>query len=159
MSVLAAIRDDAVNLPLFIHVLGAMVLTGVVFTVAASTLLSRREGADAVGLRRLGFKTVLFAAFPSYLLMRVGAQWTVSEENLPAEVEESTWVTIGYAVAELGLLLLVVSIILSAIGLRRMRAADGAAGGQAQARAVGIISALLVVAYIVTVWAMTAKPE
>ena len=157
MSVLGAIRDDAVNLPLFLHVLGAMALVGVVFTVAAATLMSRREGADALGLRRLGFKTTLYAALPSYLVMRVGAQWTEAEENLPPEVEESTWVNIGYIVAELGLLLLIVSMVLSAIGLRRLRAADGAGGGGGQARAIGIISALLLVAYLVAIFAMSTK--
>jgi len=34
MSVLAAIRPGEVNLPLFLHVLGAMLLVGTLFAVA-----------------------------------------------------------------------------------------------------------------------------
>jgi hypothetical protein len=162
MSVLAAIRADSINLPLFVHVFGAMLLTGALFTVAITTLMSRRADGDAVGLQRLGLKTVVIAVFPAYLLMRIGAQWTESEENLPDEVEDQAWIGIGYIAADLGALLIIVSIILSAIGLRRMRAgtAEGAAtGGRSQARAVAIISVLLLVAYVVAIWAMSTKPE
>ena len=160
MSTLAAIRADSVNLPLFVHVFGAMLLTGTLFTVVVSTVMSRRGGADAFGLQRLGMKTVVIALFPAYLLMRVGAQWTESEENLPKEVEDSTWLGIGYIAADLGALLVIVTIVLSVIGLRRMRAAEGtAAGGQGQARAISIICIILLVAYVVAIWAMSTKPD
>lgn len=160
MSVFSVIRADSINLPLFLHVFGAMLLTGTVVTVAATTLMSRRGGAGAAGLQRVGLKSVIIAVFPAYLLMRIGAQWTESEENLPKEVEDSTWLGIGYMVGDLGALLIIVSIVLSVIGLRRMRAgaADGTStGGQSQARAISIISIVLLVAYLVAIFAMSTK--
>ena len=53
-------------------------------------------------------------------------------------------------------MLILISLILGAIGLRKLR--DGATGGVRFARIVGVISILLLAAYIVAVWAMTAKP-
>jgi hypothetical protein len=156
MSVSAAIRPDSVNLPLFLHVLGAMGLTGTLFTVAAAMVMGRRRGGDTGGLNRFALKTVLMGVLPAFVLMRVGAQWTESQENLPKQVQDSAWLGIGYITADLGALLVLISIVLAVIGLRRIRAGEG---GQAQARAVGIISILLLVAYVVTVWAMSAKPE
>ena len=157
MSVLSVIRADSINLPLFLHVFGAMLLTGAVFTVALTTIMSRRANGASAGLQRLGMKTVVIVVWPAYLLMRIGAQWTESEENLPKEVEDSTWLTIGYTVGEAGALLIIASIVLSVIGLRRMRAEGAAAGGQGQARAVSIIAIVLLVAYVVAVFAMSTK--
>ena len=54
-------------------------------------------------------------------------------------------------------LLVLISIILAALGLRRSR--DGGAGGVRFARIVGVICMLLLAAYVVAVWAMTAKPD
>ena len=160
MSTLAAIRADSVNLPLFLHVLGAMVLTGTLLTVVMTGVLSRtREGDVALGLRRLGLKAVVVGVLPAYLLMRIGAQWTESEENLPKEVQDSTWLGIGYIAADLGALLIIVSIVLAALGLRRMRASEGTAGGEGQARAITVISIILLIAYVVAVWAMSTKPD
>jgi hypothetical protein len=157
MSSLAAIRADEVNFPLFLHVLGAMLLIGMLFAVALSIVLGwrRRDAAEAAALTRFGLLTLLLGVVPAYVLMRIGAQWTESEENLPEEVEDSAWLGIGYITADLGALLILVSIVLAAIGLRRLRSGSGMGLG----RAVGIIAALLVAAYVVAVWAMTAKPD
>lgn len=155
MSVLAAIRPDDVNLPLFLHVFGAMLLVGVMLTVAIAFVMSGRSEPDAgARLTRFGLRTMLFAAFPTYLLMRVGAQWTESQEDLPDDFEAS-WLDVGYITADLGALLIIASMVLSARGLRRLAAGGGGAG---QARAVGIISVVLLVAYLVAVYAMSAKP-
>ena len=153
---LAAIRPDEVNFPLLLHVLGAMLLVGALFTVAIAIVggWRRPDSADATALTRFGLLTLLIGVVPSYILMRIGAQWTESEENLPEEVEESAWLGIGYITADVGALLLLVSIVLSAFGLRRLRS-----GGTGLARAVGVISVLLLAAYVVAVWAMTTKPD
>ena len=153
---LAAIRPDDVNLPLFLHVLGAMLLVGVLLTVVVSLAMAGRDGGDT-GLRftRLGLKALLLAAFPAYLLMRIGAQWTESQEDLPPAVEDQVWIGIGYIVADAGALFLIVTMVLSWLSLRKL----DAGGGRGQARAVSIISVLLLVAYVVAVWAMTTKPE
>ena len=92
---------------------------------------------------------------PAYILMRVGAQWTESRENFPDDFEPA-WLGIGYVTADAGALLVLVSIILGAWS------ACGSCGAGPAASASGarsaIISILLLAAYIVAVWAMTAKP-
>jgi hypothetical protein len=154
---LAAIRPDDVNVPLFIHVLGAMLLVGTLLTVALTIGLGGRRaaGGDAAALTRLGLRVVLVGVLPSWILMRVGAQWTESAENLPEELEDSTWIGIGYTTADLGALLILVSIVLAVIGLRKLRSG----GGIGLARVIGILAWVLLAAYLVAVWAMSAKPD
>lgn len=155
MSVLAAIRASDVNVPLFLHVLGAMLLVGSLAAVAVSTAFGwGRDGAAAAGPSRFGLLTLLAGVFPAYVLMRIGAQWTEAAIDYP-DGFDPTWLGIGYVTADIGGLLILVSIVLSVIGLRRLRAG----GGLRLGRAVGIISALLLVAYLVAVWAMSAKPS
>jgi hypothetical protein len=151
---LAAIRADSVNFPLFLHVFGAMLLVGTLAAVAFVTIAGWRTPERAAGLSRFGLKTLLVGVLPAYILMRVGAQWTESEENLP---DEPAWIGIGYITADIGALLVLISLILAAIGLRRSR--GGGAGGVRFARIVGVICMLLLAAYVVAVWAMTAKPD
>ena len=153
---LAAIRDGSVNFPLFLHVLGAMLLIGSLASVAYVTVLGWRAPERAAGLSRFGLKALLVGVLPAYLLMRIGAQWTESEENFPDDFEPA-WLGIGYITADIGALLVLISIILAAIGLRRSR--EGGAGGVRFARIIGVICMLLLAAYVVAVWAMTAKPD
>jgi hypothetical protein len=163
MTPLAAIRPDSVNFPLFLHVLGAMVLIGMLLTVVSAIVIGwrRDDPESAVGLTRMGLWTLILGVFPSYVLMRVGAQWTESEEFGDLQgaakdaVEDSAWIGIGYITADIGALLILISIVLAIIGLRRTKRGGGVGLG----RAVGLISALLLAAYIVAVWAMTTKPD
>jgi hypothetical protein len=154
MSVIAAIRPDDVNFPLFLHVLGAMLLVGMLFAVATAILISWRGESDAAALTRFGLRTLLLGVLPAYVLMRIGAEWTYAAADYPDEFDPA-WIGIGYITADAGVVLILISIILSAIGLRKLRA-----GGElGLGRAVGIISLLLLVAYLVAVWAMAAKPD
>jgi hypothetical protein len=153
MSVVAAIRNDSVNLPLFLHVLGAMLLVGTLLTVAMATAMGWRRSDAAPGLTRFSLRTLLVGVLPAYILMRVGAQWTESEQNFPDDFEPD-WLTIGYITADAGAILILISVVLAAFGLRRLRLGHGHRFG----RAVGVISIVLLAAYIVAVWAMTAKP-
>ena len=137
--------------PLFLHVLGAMLLVGTLLAVATSILLDWRRADDAAGLTRFGLRTMVIAVVPAYVLMRVGAQWTEARADLPGEY---TWIDIGYIVADAGAVFVLVSLILAAIGLRKLRAG----GGRGLARAVAVISTLMLAAYVVAVWAMTTKP-
>jgi hypothetical protein len=155
MSWVGAIRADSVNFPLFLHVLGAMLLVGTLLGVALALVLDWRRQDGTTGLTRLGLRTLLLGVVPAYVLMRIGAQWTESRENLPKPVVDSTWLEIGYITADVGAALILISVILSAIGLRSLRRG----GGRGLARAVGAISILLLAAYVVAVWAMTAKPD
>ncbi len=157
MTTVAVIRADEVNFPLFLHVLGAMLLVGMLMTVVAAIVIGwrRRDPADSAALTRFGLLTLLAGVLPAYVLMRVGAQWTEAEENLPEEVEDSAWLGIGYVTADIGAVLILISIVLAIVGLMRLRTGRGLGLG----RAIGIISTLLLAAYVVAVWAMTAKPD
>ena len=153
---LAVLRPDEWDLPLFVHVLGAMTLVGSLATVVSGLLVaSRRDGAASIALARLGFGTLLVLVLPSYILMRVGAEWIESKEYGEG-AEEPGWVGFGYLVTDLGALLLLVALILSGIGLFRARRAGTAP--RTLARIVLAITAILLAAYLVAVWAMTAKP-
>jgi hypothetical protein len=154
MSVLAAVRENDVNLPLTLHVLGAGLLVGTLLAVATAIVLGWKREGDAVALTRLGLKTLLLGVFPAYVLMRVGAQWTEAAEDLPDDFEPA-WLGIGYITADAGAILILISMILSGLGLRKL----GSGGGLGLGRAVGVISLLLLAAYVVAVWAMSGKPD
>jgi hypothetical protein len=141
------------ELPLFLHVLGAMLLVGALVLVAALILIGWRRSERAVPLTRLALRAIPYGVLPAYIVMRVGAQWTEAEQDFPEDYE-AAWIDIGYITADAGALLLLVSLILAGIGLRKLRAGGGIGLG----RAVGVISVVLVAAYVVAVWAMTAKP-
>lgn len=147
--VLADIRPDSFDFPLFLHVLGAMVLFGAV-AAAVGTLLTPGGGGDPAGLRRFAFRTLLFVGLPAYIVMRIGAQWLYSKgyDDLP---EDPSWLEIGFIVADLGLLLFVVALICAGIAARRSSAG--------LARAAAIIGALILVGMLVAVWAMGGKPD
>ena len=84
---LAAIRPDSVNLPLFIHVFGAMLLVGTLLAVTLATVLGWRSPESAPGLSRFALKTLVLGVLPAYILMRVGAQWTEVEQDYPEDFE------------------------------------------------------------------------
>jgi hypothetical protein len=153
---LAAIRDSSVNFPLFLHVLGAMVLVGSLAANAFVTVLGWRTPERAGGLSRFALKVLLIAVLPAWIVMRIAAQWTESKENFPDDFEPA-WLGIGYITAELGGLLILISAVLAGIGLRTSRA--DATRSIRWGRIVGVVSILLLAAYLVAMWAMTAKPD
>jgi hypothetical protein len=155
VSVVAAIRADEVNFPLFLHVLGAMLLVGTLLTVAMALALSWRRQWTTAGLTRLGLRALPLGVVPAYVLMRIGAQWTEAEENLPEQVEDSTWLGIGYITADAGAVVILVAVVLAVFGLRKLRSG----GGSGLAGGAGVLSALLLAVYLVAVWAMSAKPD
>ena len=151
MSMLAAIRPDSWNFPLFLHVLGAIVLVGGLLTGAAALGLGR--GSDR--LLRLGYWSLLAVGLPGYVLMRIGAEWTYSKEELDKLPDDPAWVGIGYITADAGALLLLISLILGGVGLRRSRGG----GGSGLLKASLGVAVLLLAASIVAIWAMSAKPD
>jgi hypothetical protein len=146
MTLLAAIRPDDWNFPLFLHVLSAMVLFGAVVLAAVSV-----AGNSQAGLR-LAFRSLLIAAIPAWIAMRLSAQWIASEENLLDEdVEAPAWVDIGFMTSEGSLLFLIAATVCAGIATRR-----GRGGGLRTATVV--LVAVTIVAYLVALWAMTNKP-
>jgi hypothetical protein len=148
----AAVRPDAWNFPLFLHVLGAMVLVALLATAAVVLVVSLSSD-DRPAALRLAFRTLLIGGIPAYLVMRVGAEWIASKEHLADS--DASWIGIGYSVADGGLLLLIVMTILSGLALRRARR-----GGEPRAlvRLTTGLTLLLIVAYGVAIWAMASKP-
>jgi hypothetical protein len=154
MSYLAAIRPDDFNLPLFLHVLGAMTLVGALVLVVTS-LASARGGDAAVGLR-LAYRSLLFAAIPGWILMRVSAQWIASKEGLDDLDDPPAWVDIGFITSEPTLLLLIAGTVCAGIGARRAREGGRSFGGLNTAALV--LVAISLVAYVIAIWAMSTKP-
>jgi hypothetical protein len=148
----AAVRPDSWNFPLFLHVLGAMVLVGLLAAAVVVLVVSRRED-DRTASVRLAFRTLLIGAIPAYLVMRVGAEWIASKEHL--EDSDASWIGIGYGVADMGLLLLIVLNVLAGLAYRRARR-----GGTPRALVSWTtgLTLLLIVAYGVALWAMSTKP-
>ena len=142
MSVLAAIRPDDWNLALFVHILGAMTLVGSLALVATSI------AADNL---RLGFRTLWIAVIPSWIVMRVAAQWIASKEHIDDLDPEPDWVGIGYATSEGSFLLLIIATICAGIAARRAR-------GGGLRTATLVLVGISLVAYVVAIWAMTTKP-
>ena len=151
MTVLATIRPDSWNFPLFLHVLGAMILVGATLTSTSLLAFARGEAR----FLRLGYWTLLAVALPGYVLMRIGAQWIYSKEGLDDAPIDFTWATIGFIVADAGALLLLIALIAGGVGVRRL--ASG--GGTGLLKATMVISLVLLAAYVVAVWAMSAKPD
>jgi hypothetical protein len=154
MTLLASIRPDDWNFPLFLHVLGAMTLVGSVVLVLLS-LVSARQGDSAAGLR-LAFRSLLFGVIPAWIVMRIGAQWIASKEGLDDLDKPPAWVDIGFLTSEPTLLLLIIATVCAGIAARRARAGGRAFGGLNTAALVLVTITLL--AYVLAIWAMSTKP-
>jgi hypothetical protein len=153
MTLTAAIRPDAWNFPLFLHIAGAMALVASLIMALFVIRVARARGDQPAA--QFAFRTLWRFALPSYIVMRVGAQWILSKENL--EDSKDAWIGIGFTTSDLGVLLLLIGILLT--GLMARRAKQGSAvTGAGQLRAAGILTGILLVAYIVTIWAMSTKP-
>jgi hypothetical protein len=151
VTVVAVIRPDQWNFPLLVHVLGAMLLVGVLVLAASALVLAARDG--TASLMRLGFRSLLIGALPAWLVMRAGAEWIASKEHL--KNSKLSWIEIGANVADLGFLVLLIATVLAGLTVRRAARAGSPAG---LVRTSSALVSLLVVAYVVAVWAMTTKP-
>jgi hypothetical protein len=147
----AAVRPDDWNLPLLLHVGAAMVFVGVLAALLV-ILVASRGSADRPGALRLAFRTLMLGAIPSYVVMRGTAEWIASEEDVP---EDATWIGIGYIVTDAGLLILIALTTLAGLASRRAARGDEPRGLVRPATA---LTALLIVAYAVALWAMATKP-
>jgi hypothetical protein len=150
-SMLALSRPTEWNFPLFLHVFGAMILVGGL--LAGASLITYARG-DMRSLR-LGYWTLLAVALPGYIVMRIGAEWLYSKEGLDELPDEPTWIDIGYGVADVGALLVLIALILGGIGVRRL----GKGGGTGLLKAAMIIAWIVLAAALVAVWAMSGKPD
>lgn len=149
---LAAIRPDSWNAVLYIHVFGAMVL--VASLVVAGFALARARVTGAEPPTRFAYLTLLRVTLPAYVVMRVGAQLTADKEHL-GDVN-LTWVDIGYGVGDGGALLLLIALVLAGLNARRAR--RGQPVGRGGLTAAAALAGVLIAAYVLAIFAMTAKP-
>ena len=156
---LAAIRPDSWNLPLLLHVLGASILVGGLVAALGAQAVgwTRDTAAGALQLARIGFFTLLCVAVPGWFLMRIGAQWIFTKEGWDDVDSEPGWLGIGWITSDLGGLLILLATILAGLGARRLRRSG--ATGSTLVRIATVLTALALIAYVVTVWAMAAKPD
>jgi hypothetical protein len=141
---LAIVRPDSWNLPLFLHILGATVLFGTTATVAIAGFASRTHSEHEKLLWRVAMRTFLLGVVPAYIVMRVGAQW-IDGKEFPGG-DEPGWVGVGFLVSDVGALLLIVVGILLAVRRQRILLA------------VPILTTLLVIALGVAWVSMSGKP-
>lgn len=140
----AIIRESSWNLPLFLHVLGAMTVTGATAAAFVCAVSERRWP----WLRLVLARTLLLATFPAWILMRLGGAWEDSRSPIG---DNAGWLGVGYIVADAGFVLLIVAMILAAVGVRRPQR-------NWPVRAVAVITGLYLVALLVAMFAMTGKP-
>jgi hypothetical protein len=153
MSVLASVRPDSWNFPLFLHVLGAMILVGGLVAGASSLAFARGENR----LLRLGYWSLLAISLPGWILMRIGAQWIYSKEGWDDVPDKliPTWLGIGYLLADAGGLVLLIALVVGGIGMYRMRAGKGSG----LLKVTLVLALVVLAAYVVAVWAMAGKPN
>lgn len=118
--------------PLFLHVLGAMTLFG---GILAATVLA------VAGKQKATFLALLVSV-PDWIVMRIGAQWIYSKEG--KWPNNPTWIGMGFNVADGGLILLLILLVLSFLWRR-----NGAARlGRITAGLCGIYLLLLALAWL-----------
>jgi hypothetical protein len=144
----ATIRPHDWDIALYLHVLGAMVATGAIALAFVYLVLAWR---GSPGAFRAAYKSLLYGAAPGYVVMRLAAAWIASKEGL--EDSDLSWIGIGFAVADIGLLFLVIAT--ATAGVWSRRSPDG---GNATVRVPAILTGILLVAYVIAVFAMTTKP-
>ena len=141
---LAIVRPDSWNLPLFLHILGATVLFGTTAVLAIAGFATRTHGEHEKLLWRVAVRTFLFGVLPAYILMRVGAQW-IDGKEFPGGGEPN-WVGVGFIVSDAGVILLLIVGILLAVRRQRVLLA------------VPVLTAIYVVALGVAWVSMSGKP-
>ena len=141
---LALIRPDAWNLPLFLHVLGATVLFGTVGVIAVAGFAIRRSTDHQLLLARVAQRTYMLGVIPAYIIMRVAAQW-IDGKEFPNGGEPG-WVGVGFLVSDIGAILLIVVGILLAVRRQRILLA------------VPVLTGLYVIALGVAWVSMSGKP-
>jgi hypothetical protein len=141
---LAIVRPDSWNFPLFLHVLGAMAVTGATAATFVAALSSQRRP----WLRRVTFRTVLAVVIPAWVLMRFAGEWINSKEDVPGD---PTWLGIGYIVGDAGLVLLILTALISWWSTRKPERGW-------PVRAVAALAGVYLVALLVAMFAMSGKP-
>ena len=116
MSVIAFVRPDSWNFPLFVHIVGATILVGGLLTERDRAGRSRKATRSCSGS---GTGRCWAVSLPGYVIMRIGAEWIYAKENWD-DVPDSlipAWLEIGYIIADLGAVVLLIALIVGGIGV------------------------------------------
>ena len=103
-------------------------------------------------MKRFGARTLLYAAVPSFFVMRIAAQWVLSREGL--DNSNAAWIGDGFATADGGGVLLLITTIVANVAVRR----DPDAGLGKLAKVAASLAFVMIAIYVFAVWAMTTKP-
>ena len=130
-----------------------MILVGGLLTGASAIAFAR---GDAKFLR-LGYWTLASrrAARVHRDAHRRASGSTRSPCTTTSRTSDPTWIDIGFIVADIGALLVLIALILGGIGVRRLR--DGK--GTGLLKATMVIAWVVLAAALVAVWAMSGKPD
>ena len=141
-ALVAAVRPTAWDLPLFLHVAGAMTLVGAIGTTLTLAIAGMRRP-DAQILARGALVALAAAALPAWVVMRAAAQWTYSKEHFSGH-NDPGWIGIGLGVSDAGLIVLLAALGLAYAWTRKPRPwAPRALGGLG-----GLYLGLLAVAWL-----------
>jgi hypothetical protein len=137
----AAVRPDDVDLPLLIHIGGAVVLVGALVVA----LVFAASGSPS----RLAYRALLWAALPSFIVMRASAEWVRHKDGYTGDHLPS-WIDIGRTISDPALLLVIIATVIAGVGAKH--------GGTTSKWVTGLVSVTIILA-LVGVWAMTVKPS
>jgi cytochrome b561 len=153
MAVIAVVRPDSWNWALFLHIAGAMALVSSLIIALYALQIARTRGDQPAA--QFAFRVLWRFTLPSFLVMRIFAQVIADKEKVSDS--DDAWIGIGYTTTDIGLLLLVITIVLAGLMARRAKSGTSVAGA-GQLRGAGVLAGILLVAYTVAIWAMTTKP-
>lgn len=146
------------NIPLLLHVTGAMILVGGMLAAAAALVSARGDERRL----RLGYYSLLFVALPGMLLTKMGATAIWSKYSGHSFIrsafpgaDDPTWIKIGGTALDMGGGALVAALILGWFGLKKLDTKRG----QRMMTLVMLISIGLLAAYVLAIWAMGARPD
>ncbi len=147
-------RASEWKIPLFVHIFGAMLLVGALTLALVSLLAAWRNGSPR--LTRVGMMSIFYGVLPGWIVMRGGAQWIAHKEGLDNDNVDLSWINIGFTTSDLGLVFLIALLIIGGMAVRKInRQSDTPVLGP---RIATVLVGILLVAYLVTIWAMTTKP-
>jgi uncharacterized cupredoxin-like copper-binding protein len=152
---LAAIRPAGQDFPVLLHIVGATIVFGALLASAGSLALARGR----VRLFRIGYFALLFVALPGWILMRLSGEWIYRKQgwnDVPDQLQDPTWLRIGFGVADWGGLLFLLALIVGGVAVLRLRSGKSGAGLLKVTMSIAVV---LAIGYVGAVWAMTGKPN
>jgi uncharacterized cupredoxin-like copper-binding protein len=154
-EVLAAIRPAGQDFPVLLHIVGATIVFGALLASVGSLALARGQ----IRLFRVGYFSLLFVALPGWILMRLSGEWIYRKQgwnDVPDQLQDPTWLRIGFGVADWGGLLFLAALIVGGVAVLRMRSGRSGAGLLKVTMSIAVV---LAIGYVGAVWAMTGKPN